>query len=349
MVRCSLHCNWSFCHDGWDVVFDHCPVVGIPMIFAELSEWKNCSIFSRSTTLTKKSNCLTYTVASSLVCTSPLAVIIVVGFLDVLMVSNSAELRSLLLTTCILAPESTTNYLSSGSFVDAPGVPIPPGESRMQPCLFLWACKCFEQDSKPCFQSLHGTLPQISWRRDFADEDFLTCTFPSDRPFFFRILAWRIVDCVNRTRRIDPKTSCVGLPRYFSLFGSPDDSESCETQPFCGTVFTKATAFLSSLSLPHWEWVALLRLFIWFFFNLAVRLCNPFHFHRIDTQTDANIHKTFAWRYLSNNICTVVEESLQGYFCLWYFSSSTHFDLVRRNGSEGVAAVCSGFCARSLL
>ena len=78
-------------------------------------------VSSRNTTLTNKSNCLTFTVASSLVCTSPLAVITVVGLLDVLMVSNSAELRSFLLTICILAPESTTNYLSSGSFVDAAG------------------------------------------------------------------------------------------------------------------------------------------------------------------------------------------------------------------------------------
>ena len=48
-------------------------------------------VSSRSTTVTNRSNSLTYTVASSLVCTSPLAVITVVGFLDVLMVSNSAE------------------------------------------------------------------------------------------------------------------------------------------------------------------------------------------------------------------------------------------------------------------
>ena len=72
-------------------------------------------------TVTIKSNSLTYTVASSLVCTSPLAVNTVVGLLDVLMVSNSAEQRFRLLTTRILAPESTTNTLSSGSFVDAAG------------------------------------------------------------------------------------------------------------------------------------------------------------------------------------------------------------------------------------
>ena len=72
-------------------------------------------------TVTNTSNSLTFVVASSLVCTSPLAVITVVGLLDVLVVSNSAELRSFLLTICILAPESTANYLSSRSFVEAAG------------------------------------------------------------------------------------------------------------------------------------------------------------------------------------------------------------------------------------
>ena len=38
-----------------------------------------------------------------------------------LTVSNSAEFRSFLLTTCMLAPESTTNSLSSGFIVDAAG------------------------------------------------------------------------------------------------------------------------------------------------------------------------------------------------------------------------------------
>ena len=82
---------------------------------------RTAGVSSRSITLTSKSNCLTCTVASSLVCTSPLAVITVVGILDVLMVSNSAELRSRSLTICILAPESSTNSLSSGSFVDVAG------------------------------------------------------------------------------------------------------------------------------------------------------------------------------------------------------------------------------------
>ena len=58
------------------------------------------------------------------------------------------------------------------------------------------------------------------------------------------------------------------------------------------------------------------------------RLHIPFLFCKIDIREDANIHKTFACRNLSNNICTVVEEWHHGYFCLGYFFSSTHFDLV---------------------
>ena len=62
-----------------------------------------------------------YTVASSFVCTSPLAVTTVVGFLGTVTVSKSAEFRSFLLNMCMLAPESTTNCLSSGFIVDGAG------------------------------------------------------------------------------------------------------------------------------------------------------------------------------------------------------------------------------------
>ena len=72
---------------------------------------RTAGISSRSMTLTNKSNCLTYTVASSLVCTSPLAVTTVVGLLDVLMLSNSAEWKSFLLSISTLA--SWINYKPS--------------------------------------------------------------------------------------------------------------------------------------------------------------------------------------------------------------------------------------------
>ena len=52
-------------------------------------------------------------------CTSPLAVMTIVGLHDFVKVSISALLRSFVLIMCIDAPESTTNSLSSGFNVDA--------------------------------------------------------------------------------------------------------------------------------------------------------------------------------------------------------------------------------------
>ena len=57
--------------------------------------------------------------ASSCVCTSPLAVMTIVGLHDFVKVSISAEFKSFLLTICIDAPESTTNSCSLGLRVDA--------------------------------------------------------------------------------------------------------------------------------------------------------------------------------------------------------------------------------------
>ena len=77
-------------------------------------------------------------------------------------------------------------------------------------------------------------------------------------------------------------------------------------------------------------------LFIWLFINLVMRkqtrgswITTRFCVIKIGTRADANIHKAFACKYLSNNIYTVVEGWTHGYFCLGYFSSSTHFHLVK--------------------
>ena len=43
---------------------------------------------------------------------------------------------------------------------------------------------------------------------------------------------------------------------------------------------------------------------------------------------DATTHKAIACKYLSNSICTFVEEWHHDYFCLGYFFSSTHFHIV---------------------
>ena len=76
-------------------------------------------MFSRTFIVKNISNSLTYTVASSCVCTSPLAVVTIVGLHDFVKVSISASLKSFLLIICIDTPESTTNSLSPGLRVDA--------------------------------------------------------------------------------------------------------------------------------------------------------------------------------------------------------------------------------------
>ena len=78
--------------------------------------------------------------------------------------------------------------------------------------------------------------------------------------------------------------------------------------------------------------------------NICHRLYSPFPFCKIGTQADPNIHIAIACKYTSNDICTVVEEWTHGYFCLGYFSSSTHVDLVGR-----MARMAWRQCARSLL
>ena len=98
------------------------PVITVPKLFAEFSpSERTAGVFSRSITVTNKCNSRTKTVASSFSSTSLLALITMVGFFDILKVSNSALSRSFLLTMCKLAPGSTTNSLSSGFVVGAAG------------------------------------------------------------------------------------------------------------------------------------------------------------------------------------------------------------------------------------
>ena len=89
--------------------------------------------------------------------------------------------------------------------------------------------------------------------------------------------------------------------------------------------------------------------------NAETRTClqphKPFNFQRIGTRADANIHKTFARKYLSIDICTVVEEWTHGYFCLGYFMSSTHFDIVIRLAQRvwrQCVLVFAGFVAETI-
>ena len=132
-----------------------------PWSSQSFSKERTTGVSSRNITLTSKSNCMTYTVASSVVRTSPFAVISVVGLLDVLMVSSSADLKSF--CTAHMNPED-------------------PFFRRRIECslVFFFELVCFWQGCMPCrghialvFQSLLSICPQISLRRDSADEELL--------------------------------------------------------------------------------------------------------------------------------------------------------------------------------
>ena len=76
---------------------------------------------SRSCTVTNKSKLLACTVASSFVCTPPLAVTTVVGVLFTPFLSSAAASRSFPDSMCMEAPEATTNSLFCGLIDDGAG------------------------------------------------------------------------------------------------------------------------------------------------------------------------------------------------------------------------------------
>ena len=97
------------------------PFVRIPVFIEKLSERQYCWRVFRGLSIVKNiSISLTYTIASSCVCTSPLAVMTIVG--DCMSSSKypfQHYSSPVLLIMCIDAPESTTNSRSSGLRVDA--------------------------------------------------------------------------------------------------------------------------------------------------------------------------------------------------------------------------------------
>ena len=107
-MRCGF---WPFIH-SWEYPFSS----------QSFPSDNTAGVFSRTFIVKNIPNSLTYTIDSSCVCTSPLAVMTIVGLHDFVKVSISASLKSFfLLIICIDAPESTTNSRSSGFNVDAGG------------------------------------------------------------------------------------------------------------------------------------------------------------------------------------------------------------------------------------
>ena len=186
--------------------------------------------------------------------------------------------RSFSVTICILAAESTTNSLSSGSLAEALGrTHFSAGEKCVALSFALRFVIMFGKVPSlgfghiaRVFQSLRGTDPRIfiAWGLRWCRR--LTSICPSDGPFLSRILAWRSEEFVIRTLWISFKTFCIKFLRNSFVPWESSASESCGIQPNWGTVFATATALVAAFS-SFLGTVVLLLLFIWLFINLVMK------------------------------------------------------------------------------
>ena len=181
--------------------------------------------------------------------------------------------------------------------------------------------------------------------------------FPIDEPLFSRILAWRSVDFVNRTLWIGSKTFCIKIsPRLFSTLRNR-----------CFRVLRVAiqlwytshniTAFLSSLSFFFLANSCSFSTFCWLFIILVMRkqtltsrFAQRFCFviltlGRMPIFTRRSRASTFQM------ISALMAKNGPMATFAGYFSSSTHFDLVKRLAQKAwrqcvlVFVHCLGFRA----
>ena len=142
------------------------------MTFAEFPSERTASVSSRSLTVTSKSNFLTYTVAASVVCTSPLAVTTVVGLGIRRSLSLSWSARALMLRN------QQQIHLSSGFTTDGAGKHHSFVGDRRVALSFALICTTFVASlhasprAHRSFQSPPEIYPQISKPTDYADEEF---------------------------------------------------------------------------------------------------------------------------------------------------------------------------------
>ena len=163
----------------------------------------------------------------------------------------------------------------------------------------------------PVFQSLHETYPQISQRRDFADEDFWFESLEAMDPLFLGCLrdvaqlSWIVLVVLV------PRLLCLPRNRYRFWRLSVLRDATQLWYNFHNSHSIPVVAFPSFVGI-----VAFFRLFVWLFIKL---------------------------------ICTVIEEMAP-----WLLAPRIllFLDTLRpreKDGSEGVVALWSGFCARSSL
>ena len=159
--------------------------------------------------------------------------------------------------------------------------------------------------------------------------------FPSDGPFFSRILGWRGVDlsepyfsnwsqvCLHRVSRVLFRSLRIEWIRFswyttqlwYAFLQLPQHS-CLHFLFFLGSGLS--SAFYLVVHQPCNEET-----------DTCLLTYNPFLLCKIGTWANANLHKAFACKYPSDNIYTIFEEWTHGYCCLGYFSSSTHFYLVK--------------------
>ena len=210
MVRSSPCYILSSCHFWWVVVSDHWSngnyTCDLRRVFP--SE-RTAGVSSRSLTVTKKSNSLTYTVASSFVCTY---------------------------AYLLGSPPQTS--LSSDYIVDGK-LHSSVGEKCVAFALF------FELTDVASLLSFSLLLRSVLkfYRAGIALMRNFDLYFIQRWTIVSRIFAWRSAALVNRTRRIGPNT----FAPFRKIIEDSGGSVSCNTQPNCRTSFAGATALLSPL------------------------------------------------------------------------------------------------------
>ena len=168
--------------------------------------------------------------ASSCVCT-----LTVVGFFDVVKVSNSAEFKSFLLIMCIDALESATNSLSSGPRVDGAGRHQFSDGEKNAALFFSFNFRIFWASLHAASRAHRSCHSVFSWDRssNFGALGSRWWGSPgqiiASDGFWSRMPAWRTTAFVNFTHRI-------GF-RMLELFSKIDKdfgrSISWNTQPNC--------------------------------------------------------------------------------------------------------------------
>ena len=197
-----------------------------PWSWQSFPKERTARVSSRSIILTNKSNCLTYTVTSSLVC-----------------LTDRMHTRSWI-----------NNKLSFFRLFCWRSREYPFLRGRVE-CSLVFFCELINEKRKiPSLASGTSLLslslfmgPALKFHSVGTSLMINFDIYFSQRWSFRSPDTWRSVDLVNRTLWISSKTCCIGFHRDL-LPWETSASESCDTQPNCDTLFTIATAFLSSLS-----------------------------------------------------------------------------------------------------